>query len=66
MIRVRAGNINRADMENTELSYNCHEAELDSLRLPLRIIDSDKYRAEGAKPTLILKRIYQEFHIKRP
>ncbi len=34
------------------------------LRLPLRIKDSDKYRAEGAKPTLILKGTLQEFLIK--
>ena len=35
-----------------------------TLILPLRIIDSDKYRAEDAKPTLILKGTLQEFYIK--
>ncbi len=34
-----------------------------TLRLPLRIKDSDKYWVEDAKPTLILKGILQEFLI---
>ncbi len=45
--------------------YNGHEADLVILRLPLRIIDSDKYWVEGAKPTFILKGILQEFLINR-
>ena len=37
--------------------YNRHEADLKTLRQPLKIEDSDKYRVKDAKPTLILKEI---------
>ncbi len=47
------------------LCYNGHEADLKTLRLLLRIIDSDRYWAEGAKPTYIFKGTLQEFHIKK-
>ncbi len=36
-----------------------------TLRLLLRSIDSDKYRAEGAKPTLTPKGILKECLIKK-
>ncbi len=43
---------------------NCHEADLVTLRLPLRIKDSDKKWATGAEPILIIQGTLQEFHLK--
>ncbi len=44
-----------------KLHYNGHEADLKTLRLPLRIKDSDKYWVEDAKLTLILKEFSRSF-----
>jgi len=41
---------------------NGHEADLDLPRLPQRIKDSDKFRAESAKPINVIG--YDLFHIK--
>ncbi len=40
---------------------NGHEADLNSVTSPQRIKDSDKYRVEGAKPTLITKGFCRSF-----
>ncbi len=40
---------------NIKIFDNGHEANLETLRRPLKIKDSDKAWAVGAKPALILK-----------